>query len=278
MTVNLKSSLVITYSLWNAKKRKDCCSDGGLLLCSLCNQSSILVTDTKRCCHVIGYIIIIGLPLIEIIINIVFFKSSHYITVDHEEFSDVSCNLIPNYGHFYVFFPLLFILLLLQLVCILAIIKLLHVRKRQRRGNDDSGVGGGGSSTPSEDDHNTGGAADTNDSSDDEDNLSLLWKTTNISARFWITVKFTITHTLVWIIAFLALIQASIALWHVFTLLNSLQAIYITVNCTFTRPVLDLIYQWREEKLDYYKHEHSLYSVNHLMNTSGQNESKRIRK
>ncbi|CAH8876237.1 unnamed protein product [Trichobilharzia szidati] len=162
--------------------------------------------------------------------------------------------------------------------------KLLHVRKHHTRGNDDSGgIGGvGDSSTPSEDNHNTTdrAATDTNDSGDDddEDNLSLLWKTTNISARFWITVKFTITHTLVWIIAFLALIQASIALWHVFTLLNSLQAIYITVNCTFTRPVLDLIYQWREEKLDYYKHEHSLYSVNHLMNTSGQNEGKRIRK
>ncbi|CAH8658426.1 unnamed protein product [Heterobilharzia americana] len=55
-------------------------------------------------------------------------------------------------------------------------------------------------------------------------------------------------------------------------LMPYLQAIYITVNCTFTRPVLDLIYQWREEKLDYYKQEHNLYTTNHILSTHNQNE------
>ncbi|VDP86988.1 unnamed protein product [Schistosoma mattheei] len=188
---------------------------------------------------------VIILPILCIVISIFLFETNNYISEDHEEFAVISCNLTPNYGHFYIFFPILFILLLLQFSCILITIKLL-ISQQQNINND-------------------------------HDNIKTLWKTTNISARFWITLKFTMTHSLVWLIAFIALIQASTSIWHVFTLLYSLQAIYITVNCTFTRPVLDLIYQWREEKIDYYKNEHNLLLINHILNTNQQNDTKQDR-
>ncbi|CAH8291643.1 unnamed protein product [Schistosoma intercalatum] len=105
----------------------------------------------------------------------------------------------------------------------------------------------------------------------------LLWNRRENMTCYHGNYQLLILVILIWLIAFLALIQASTSIWHVFTLLYSLQAIYITVNCTFTRPVLDLIYQWREEKIDYYKNEHHLLLINHILNTNQQNDTKQDR-
>ncbi|CAH8291636.1 unnamed protein product [Schistosoma intercalatum] len=239
--MNLKSSLMIVYLLWNRRENMTCYHGNY----QLCNSSNVCLNHIKKLCYIMGHIMVIILPILCIVISIFLFETNNYISEDHKEFAVISCNLTPNYGHFYIFFPILFILLLLQFSCILIIIKLL-----------------------------IGQQQNTNHY---HDNITTLWKTTNISARFWITLKFTITHSLIWLIAFLALIQASTSIWHVFTLLYSLQAIYITVNCTFTRPVLDLIYQWREEKIDYYKNEHHLLLINHILNTNQQNDTKQDR-
>ncbi|CAH8662804.1 unnamed protein product [Schistosoma guineensis] len=239
--MNLKSSLMIVYLLLSRREN----TNGYHGNYQLCNSSNVCLNHIKKLCYIMGHVMVIILPILYIVISTFLFETNNYISEDHKEFAVISCNLTPNYGHFYIFFPILFILLLLQFSCILIIIKLLIGQQQNTNHYHDS--------------------------------ITTLWKTTNISARFWITLKFTITHSLVWLIAFLALIQASISLWHVFTLLYSLQAIYITVNCTFTRPILDLLYQWREEKMDYYKNEHHLLLINHILNTNQQNDTKQDR-
>ncbi|KAK4475360.1 hypothetical protein MN116_002423 [Schistosoma mekongi] len=234
MTMNLKSTIVIIYSLMNQQQ-----------ITNLWCKNNICLKNVKTLCYIIEHIIIIGLPISSILLSVLLFDTYEYNSVDHKEFAEISCNLLPNHEHFYVFFPIIFILLLLQFICIIIITKYLIKQY-----------------------HNT----------DNHYNImDTLWKTTNINTRYWITIKFTITHSFVWFIAFLALLQASIALWHVFTLLFSLQAIYIIVNCTFTRPILDLLYQWREEMMDYYKNEHNLYIINHIINTNQQKDTKRNR-
>ncbi|TNN09206.1 hypothetical protein EWB00_006418 [Schistosoma japonicum] len=234
MTMNLKSLIVIVYSLMNQQQ-----------IINSWFKNNIYLNNIKILCYIIEHIIVISLPIISIVLSILLFDTYKYISVDHEEFAEISCNLLPNHEHFYVFFPIIFILLLLQCICIIIITKY-FIKQYQTTDNH----------------YNL---------------IDTLWKTTNINTRYWITIKFTITHSFVWFIAFLALLQASIALWHVFTLLYSLQAIYIIVNCTFTRPILDLLYQWREEMIDYYKHEHNLYIINHIINPNQQNDTKRSR-
>ncbi|CAH8682471.1 unnamed protein product [Schistosoma rodhaini] len=231
MIMNLKSSFMIVYLLMSRRENINCYHGNY----SLCNSSHVCLKYIKKLCYIIGHITVIILPILCVVISMLLFETYNYISEDHEEFAIISCNLIPNYGHFYVFFPILFLLLLLQFCCILMITRLLMIGQQHQR-------------TDNNDHHNI---------------IITLWKTTNLRARYWITLKFTITHSLIWFIALLSIIKASISLWHVFTLLYSLQSIYITVNCIFTRPILDLLYQWHEEKIDYYKNDNHLLLINH---------------
>ncbi|VDP77306.1 unnamed protein product [Echinostoma caproni] len=130
---------------------------------------------------------------------------------DHMEFANVSCNVIPDFEHMYLFFPTIAVLLLGQLICLAVAAKMRYMERQDG---------------------------------------FLLAHLPHLNARLWITVKLAATYCLIWTMAFLAIFYASVALWHVFTLLCSLQAIYVTVNSIFSRPVLDLIHQWHEDKME----------------------------
>ncbi|TPP67739.1 hypothetical protein FGIG_11484, partial [Fasciola gigantica] len=138
------------------------------------------------------------------------------LTEEHMEFANISCNVIPDFDHLYLFFPTIATLLTGQLICLALAVKMRYSERRD---------------------------------------AFLLAHLPHLDARLWITIKLALTYCLVWTIAFIAIFYASVALWHVFTLLCSLQAIYVTVNSVFSRPVLDLIHQWHEDKMDDLKSE-----------------------
>ncbi|KAF5396167.1 hypothetical protein PHET_11005 [Paragonimus heterotremus] len=160
----------------------------------------------------------VALPLSVVVINIYVFDSNA-IHSFHTEFSNISCNLIPNSERFRLFFPSLLLLLFFQLICVAICAKLLQ------------GL---------------------------QSNCTLWAQLSYLVARYWIVTKLSLTHCVVWASAFAASYYASVTMWHVFTLFCSLQTIYIAVNCTFSRPVLDLIHQWQEDKTEAIKTDHAI--------------------
>ncbi|CAL8103193.1 unnamed protein product [Calicophoron daubneyi] len=184
-----------------------------------CQVGCLQLKWNGRPCYIFSSaLIILGVPTAVVIMNSCL-RGMTTLTTDHLEFSNVSCNLIPNVGHFFIFFPTVSIVLLAQLMCC-------SISAKLRYGSQEQST--------------------------------LLAQLPHVTARFWITVKLATTHCLIWLAAFFALFYASVAMWHVFTLLSSLQSIFVTVNFTFSRPVLDLIHQWQEDKLDQLKTEVNL--------------------
>ncbi|KAA0192247.1 hypothetical protein FBUS_04575 [Fasciolopsis buskii] len=166
-------------------------------------------------------VIVLALPASVLLAGIRVPK--HFIlSEEHMEFANISCNVVPDFDHLYLFFPTIATLLFGQFVCLAVAVKMRY--------------------------------------SERQDGF-LLAHLPHLTARLWITIKLALTYCLVWTIAFTAIFYASVALWHVFTLLCSLQAIYVTVNSVFSRPVLDLIHQCHEEKSDDFKSEHSFVCV-----------------
>ncbi|KAG5453462.1 hypothetical protein CSKR_100525 [Clonorchis sinensis] len=164
------------------------------------------------------FLVVLGIPTATVIGNVYAYRMDT-VSDFRRDFANISCNLNPNLGHFYAFFPVLFFLLFAQSVCVIIGAKLRYA-------------------SPS--------------------SCVLLPQLTYLTARFWITLKLAFTHWVIWIPAFTAVFYASVAAWHVFTIFSTLQAIYIAVNFTFSRPVLDLLHQWHEDKLDELKAEHAI--------------------
>ncbi|VEL29219.1 unnamed protein product, partial [Protopolystoma xenopodis] len=131
------------------------------------------------------------------------------ITATTTTFVIASCGLINSHGQFLVFFIFLFLLLAVQLALLMA------VSKRCLGAPEDR---------------------------------VQLHQERDVTARYCITLKLAITHTIVWSSGVVAVYRASVAVWNMFTLFSSLQAIYITINCTFSRPVFDLVHWWHEDE------------------------------
>lgn len=131
-------------------------------------------------------------------------------TGDLADFANVSCNLVPDFAHLYLFFPTMGILLIGQLICLGVAIKLRYERRQDE---------------------------------------FLLAHLSSLNVRLWITMKLAVTYCLVWTTAFVAVYYASIALWHVFILFCSLQSIYVTLNSMLNRHVLNVIHRWHEDKV-----------------------------
>ncbi|KAA3679781.1 uncharacterized protein DEA37_0009293 [Paragonimus westermani] len=219
VATNLMSSFAICRQFWLGVARTPVSSINLTVDILFCEIGQVRIRWHGKVIYWIFWLLVsIALPISVVVINIYVFDPN-IVHPFHTEFSNISCNLVPNSEHFRLFFPSLLLLLLFQLTCVGICAKLLYEL---------------------------------------QSNCSLWTQLSPFVARFWIITKLSLTHCIVWVTAFAASYYTSVTMWHVFTLFCSLQAIYIAVNCTFSRPVLDLIHQWQEDKTEAVKTDHAI--------------------
>ncbi|KAL3320851.1 hypothetical protein Ciccas_000478 [Cichlidogyrus casuarinus] len=90
-----------------------------------------------------------------------------------------------------------------------------------------------------------------NEKQDIESRLVTTMSEKTVSSRYIIASKICFTNSLTWLVGFIAVQYKIISVWHIYVLISSLQSIFITINCIFSRPVLDHIHQWKDEKHDF---------------------------
>lgn len=174
----------------------------------------------RQCVSVCVYVVgTVGLSLVIVLFD-AYFVTYGPLDLDEvgrrqESFHNLTCNIIPDSRHFIIFFPTLAALFTLQLICVVVCAKLCYGCTQQH-------------------------------------SLCLLEDKPHLTVRFWLITKLGTTHLCVWTSAFLAVYFTSTSMWHIFILFISLQSIFITVNSTFSRPVLELVYHCQDgiDKMD----------------------------
>ncbi|CAH8590550.1 unnamed protein product [Dicrocoelium dendriticum] len=203
------SSVSVCRQSWRAKRENTICFTKDLPEVAQTVMGFPAPSWQRRLAYwILWFIVALGIPSFIIVLAVHTYEAEE-LNHSHQEFANVSCNLNPSLDYFVLFFTSIFTFLFCQLVCA-------AVSTRLRCGSSAT--------------------------------RPIVVRQLHVSARYGITAKLAVTHSFVWMAAFIAVFYTSVALWHVFALFSCLQAIYITVNCIFTRPVLNILNRWHEDK------------------------------